>query len=122
MTVLLLFLVPSDAPQNLTVVATDSRSLLLTWLPPPPDTQNGVIQQYIITISVRETRDSFVLFSNDEQFMFNLAHPYYTYTISVAAETIGTGPYGEEFTIRTPEDGKFRGVCVYFIHLYSFCN
>ena len=39
--------------------------------------------------------------------MFNAAHPYYTYTIAVAAETIGPGPYGAEFTIRMPEDGIY---------------
>ena len=50
--------------------------------------------------------------------MFNLAHPYYTYTISVAAETIGTGPHGADFTIRTPEDGILRCVCVHLI--FSF--
>ena len=34
------------------------------------------------------------------------------------AETIGTGPYGAEFTIRTPEDGKFRCICVYLIFTF----
>ena len=38
--------------------------------------------------------------------MFDVAHPFYTYTFSVAAETIGAGPFGAEFTITAPEDGK----------------
>ena len=104
---ILILTVPSAAPQNLTVSAVDSRSLLLSWLPPPLDTQNGVIRDYIITINVDETRESLILFSQGTQLMFNAAHPYYTYTIAVAAETIGPGPYGAEFTIRMPEDGIY---------------
>ena len=62
---------------------------------------------YRVSVSVRETRQSFFLFLEDTELAFDLAHPYYTYTFSVAAETvIGIGPYGPEFTITTPEDGK----------------
>ena len=33
--------------------------------------------------------------------------PYNTYIVKVAAETVeGKGPYSEEVTIYTPEDGK----------------
>ena len=99
-------LVPSAAPQNLTVTIVDSRSLHLNWLPPPPDSQNGVIAQYRLSVSVRETHESFVLFLEPTQLLFDTAHPYYTYTFSVAAETIGIGPFGEGITIVTPEDGK----------------
>ena len=88
------------------MTVVDSRSLLLNWLPPRPDTQNGVITQYRLTVSVRETRQSFVLFLEPTQLLFDTAHPHYTYTFSVAAETIGAGQFGEEITIVTPEDGK----------------
>ena len=90
----------------MTVTAVTSRSILVNWLPLPMDSQNGVILHYRITVSVRESRESFVLFSQDTQLVFDVAHPFYTYTFAVAAETIGTGPFGEEVTIVTPEDGK----------------
>lgn len=99
--------VPSAAPQNMTVTAVNSRSILVQWLPLPPASQNGVIRHYRITVSVRESRESFVIFSQGTQLVFDAAHPYYTYTFSVAAETIGTGPFGEEVTIVTPEDGIY---------------
>ena len=102
-----LFTVPSASPQNLTVTAVNSRLLVLTWDPPSAETQNGVIQAYGVSIYVRDTRQSFFLFLEDTQLEFNLAHPFYTYTFSVAAETsIGTGPYGTEVTITAPEDGR----------------
>ena len=103
---LFFFPVPSASPQNLTGFANSSRYISLFWLPPPVDTHNGVIQRYRVSISVIETRTSLVLFSEDTELEFDVAHPYYTYTFAVAAETIGTGPYGEELTITTPEDGN----------------
>ena len=98
--------VPSASPQNLRGFVNTSRSILLIWDPPPVDTQNGVIQQYRISVLVGETQESLVLFSEETQFEFDIAHPYYTYTFAVAAETIGIGPYGAEFIISTPEDGN----------------
>ena len=64
-----------------------------------------------MSISVSETRESLILFSEDTELVFDIAHPYYTYTFAVAAETIGTGPYGEELTITTLEDGNRPVVC-----------
>jgi receptor-type tyrosine-protein phosphatase Q len=96
--------IPSASPQNLTGFANGSRCIILIWLPPPVDTRNGVIQRYTISIFVTETRESLVLFSEGAQLVFDIAHPYYTYTFAVAAETIGAGPYGAELTITTPED------------------
>ena len=107
-----LFTVPSASPQNLTGFANGSRCIFLLWFPPPVDTHNGVIQRYIISITITETRESLVLFSEDDELVFNIAHPYYTYTFAVAAETIGAGPYGEELTIVTPEDGNGNLLCV----------
>ena len=98
--------VPSASPQNLTGFANSSRLIFLIWLPPPVDTHNGVIQRYRVSISVSETQASLVLFSEETELVFDIAHPYYTYTFTVAAETFGAGPYGEELTITTPEDGN----------------
>ena len=37
-------------------------------------------------------------------------HPYYVYTISVAAETVvGIGPYSDGVNVTTDEDGRFIG-------------
>ena len=33
-------------------------------------------------------------------------HPFYTYSSSVAAETIGLGPFSAMFSVKMPEDGE----------------
>ena len=43
----------------------------------------------------------------ETELAFDTAHPFYTYTFSVAAETnVGTGPFAAEVTLTAPEDGK----------------
>jgi hypothetical protein len=96
---------PSAPPQNLTVFAVHSRLLVFSWMPPPADTQNGVIRSYRVSVSVTETRQSFFLFLEGTELEFDSAHPFYTYTFSVAAETvIGAGPFGVDVTLTAPED------------------
>ena len=76
-------------------------------MPPPVETQNGIIRMCRVSVSVRESWQSFLLFVEGTELQFDSAHPYYTYTFSVAAETaIGMGPFGEEITLTAPEDGK----------------
>ncbi|XP_047487273.1 LOW QUALITY PROTEIN: neogenin-like [Penaeus chinensis] len=45
--------VPTREPQNVTVEAASSRSLILRWEPPPPQDQNGVITGYKIRYKER---------------------------------------------------------------------
>ena len=42
-------------------------------------------------------------------------HPFYTYTCTIAAVTIGEGPYSEELTITMPEDGKHILCMIYSV-------
>ena len=67
-----------------------------------------MIRSYHINISVAETRSVFQLTSETTTQNISGLHPYYTYTLSVAAVTIGPGPYGLVLTIRMPEDGMGR--------------
>lgn len=41
-------IVPGASPRNVTVVALDSRSVKVSWDPPPLETHNGLITNYII--------------------------------------------------------------------------
>ena len=45
-------------------------------------------------------------FINDTIFTVSDLHPFYTYRCTVAAETIGLGPFTAEQSIEMPEDGK----------------
>ena len=88
-------------------------------MPPPADTQNGIIRSYRVSVSVTETRQSFFLFLEGTELQFNSAHPFYTYTFTVAAETVnGAGPFGVDVTLTAPEDGKSKSY--YTFNMYIF--
>ena len=40
-------------------------------------------------------------------------HPFYTYACTIAAVTIGEGPYSVELSITLPEDGTY--VCLMYV-------
>ena len=100
-----LIAVPTRAPVHLQGNGVSSTTIQLWWEPPPVADQNGVIRSYHINISVAETGSVFQLTSETTALNISNLHPYYTYTITVAAVTVGSGPYGVALTIRMPEDG-----------------
>ena len=98
--------VPSSAPIHLQGHAINSTAIQVQWEPPPLVDQNGVIHGYSINVSVAETGSSFQLTAGTNAVNISALHPFYTYTITVAAVTIGPGPYGLPLSIQTPGDGK----------------
>ena len=108
--------VPSSAPVSLQGGAVNSTTIQLQWEPPPLVDQNGVIHRYIVNISVAETGSSFQQTSETTAIYISNLHPFYTYTLSVAAVTIGQGPYGLVLTVQMPEDGM--GSCNFY---FTFC-
>ena len=80
----------------------------MTWQPPPPDYQNGILNSYAVSVFL-EGNDTVVQQYTTLSLSVTLVglHPFSTYMVSVAAETgVGRGPFSSSFTIRTPEDGK----------------
>ena len=100
--------VPTASPESLSHTEVLSTSVVLQWNPPPSDQQNGLIRHYIINISELETGQNYSLntTSQTEQFISGL-HPFYTYTFSVSAVTVASGPYSERYTVQTQQDGKY---------------
>ena len=88
------------------MIAVDSFTLNITWEQPSIDQINGIIQRYAISVSVMETLDHYQYISYSTSLLLTELHPYYTYTILVAAVTVGTGPYSIGYTIKTPSSGK----------------
>ena len=82
--------------------------LFISWRAPPPDEQNGEIRYYTIrvmevaTATLREysTSDSSTHWTVDS------LQPYTIYNVSVAAVTVGLGPFNNEISIRMPEAGE----------------
>ena len=91
-------------------MATDSRTLLVTWRPPPEPSRNGIITEYVVNITVMETGEQLqhrASGADTTSLSIGSLHPDYTYTYSVAAVTaIGMGPFSAFRSTRLPEDGK----------------
>jgi receptor-type tyrosine-protein phosphatase Q len=94
---------PSSSPTSLTLTAIDPVSVNITWSPPPIDMTNGIIQHYLINISTMETLEVHQYHSVTTYLTLDSLHPYYTYTVYIAAVTVDVGPYSAAHTITTPQ-------------------
>ena len=118
--------VPAGPPQEVTGEAVSSTGIRLTWAPPLPEAQNGIVQQYIINITEAETGEllNFLTDGMDQLLIVNSLHPYYTYICVIAAYTVGVGP-GAYVEVTTDEEGKFRlflTVLVYHLVLVFYSS
>ena len=100
--------VPSGTPTNVQGVTISSTSIRLTWEPPLPGDQNGVIQAYNITITEVPTGRMMYFREDgmDSLLTVNSLHPYYTYQCSISAETIGSGP-AANISVTTHQGGEY---------------
>ena len=73
-------------------------------MPPSVESQNGVIRQYVVKVTEDETSAVVLHYTNSTQVTVEDLHPYYTYTCSVAAETVEVGPYSTTIIIQLDED------------------
>ena len=88
------------------VQSESSTTLVLSWQPPAPENQNGIIVHYIVNITEMETGRLLSFTVNTTTLSIPTLHPFYTYTCIVAAATVGTGPYSFPVEVELPEDGK----------------
>lgn len=98
--------VPSAAPENLTGEALSSTSIKLSWQPPIPEKQNGIIRLYNVTVWEADTGNTISLSTVHTSITISSLHPYYTYHSSIAAVTVGIGPFSDTKEIQTLPDGK----------------
>ena len=95
-----------SGPPLLVMSQKTSTKLILSWDPPSNESQNGIIRQYVIRIIEADTSTTTTYTSNTTQLTLNDLHPHYTYKCSVAAETVGVGPYTADLTVQLDEDSK----------------
>ena len=100
--------VPSGVPLNLRARTIDSMTIEVEWVEPPLETQNGIIVLYQINITVSETKTSFIVNATTPGAVnITELHPYYGYSVRVAAITSqGAGPYSDPVSVTTLEDSK----------------
>lgn len=105
---------PAGPPLNLSVRATSSTEVVVTWSPPLVDLRHGDIQGYNIGYRIGNAGAyNFTTVPGDgedgggEYLMGGLAK-YTRYTIVVQAfNEVGTGPLTEPVSVQTLEDGKY---------------
>ena len=102
-----LYIAPSNVPNNVTIIAGDSTSLLIEWK--PPNTPNGIITHY--TLYINYTNDSQIATTLiDGQFNIYLLEgliPYQLVGISLSATTAGgEGPQFDYFFNKTEDSGN----------------
>ena len=93
---------------NLTVVALSSTAVQASWDAPPSDLQNGLIVDYVLVVSGVDTDEAYELYSGADISVRTLSglHPFYTYTFSIAALTIGVSPFSPAVVFKMPEEGR----------------
>ncbi|NWX87347.1 DCC protein, partial [Nothoprocta pentlandii] len=98
--------VPSAPPQNVSLEVVNSRSIKVSWLPPPPGTQNGFITGYKIRHRKTTRRGEIeTLEPNNLWYLFTGLDKGSQYSFQVAAMTVnGTGPPSDWYTAETPEN------------------
>ncbi len=80
---------------------------MLNWNPPPKESQNGIIRNYTVQVSVSGSLETFEVYSSTTNVTLSSLRPFQTYSCVVSAATIiGQGPPSTVFTITTQEDGK----------------
>lgn len=111
-----LSIAPSGSPRNVSAVPVNATALVLKWLPPPLDQQNGIIVEYMITLTDVLTNTSKLILtsSNISEYVVTELHPFYQYEMQVAATTIQTGPLSDLVSIQMPESGI---VCQISVHV-----
>ena len=99
---------PSAPPLNVTGMFNDSTSLIVSWDPPPFPEQNGNIVAYNITYQRTDGTDSVTtITTGDQSIIISGLRPFTSYSVKVAAVTVGVGPFSEPTIIITDSDSEF---------------
>ena len=98
--------VPTGPPQAVEVQPDNPTTLALSWQPPSLENQNGIIIHYRVNITEMETGRLLLFTAVNTSLSVSGLHPFYTYNCTVAAVTVGLGPYSASVVVQTPEDGN----------------
>ena len=99
---------PSGPPTNFRVRADSSRSLVLSWDPPLPHHQNGIVRMYTVSVVLNNSAQITTIPTTANTIRVTaLIRPFRTYICSVVAATVAVGPPTQNVTVQTPEDSKY---------------
>lgn len=105
----LIFTAPSVAPLSFMATNITSDEFMLLWTSPQPIDTNGILREYVVSITEQESgqyvlEDVEVEAGVTEFAVINLI-PYTVYSCSVAAVTVARGPEAV-ITVLTNEEGN----------------
>ena len=69
------------------------------------ENRNGILRSYLVSVLETETGETYLYSAVTTQLNISRLHPYYTYTCVVAAVTNRVGPFSQNVSIITPQDG-----------------
>ncbi|XP_055796814.1 receptor-type tyrosine-protein phosphatase S isoform X8 [Salvelinus fontinalis] len=106
---------PSAPPQDVKCSSSSSTSLLVSWRPPPVESQNGALAGYLVRYQVvgasveggsaGEPMEEPAVLPSDEKVLLQKLEKWTQYSVTLAAFTeIGPGPESEPLLCRTDED------------------
>ena len=91
----------------------------ITWSPPLPENQNGIITDYTVNITNIDTGEYRVIVTPNNTLSVLSLQPHTDYEIIIYALTGGgDGPATIPITVRTHEDGK---TCICALH-FTDCH
>ena len=97
---------PTGPPLHVSRSPLNSTTLLLSWQPPLSQHRNGVIREYRVNITEVESGRHFQNTTTTTSITIPFLHPYYNYLCSIAAYTVGIGPFSSAVRVQMPEDGE----------------
>ena len=99
-------IVPSGPPTNFVTAPVDSRTVNLTWSPPVPQEQNGILRYYVVIVRSALSTETRNISSTQTSIAITGLRPYTLYNCTVSVGTVGLGPATIIRQIITPQDGK----------------
>ena len=79
------------------------------WSKPEPESTNGIIRHYEVTVSaLQNSRRGQTFTTVETELTVMMLLPYSDYECSVAAVTVERGPFSTPVQAQTFQDGKFH--------------
>ncbi|XP_062816774.1 receptor-type tyrosine-protein phosphatase S isoform X2 [Anolis carolinensis] len=101
---------PSAPPQDVKCVSTRSTAILVSWRPPPAESQNGVLEGYSVRYRALDAEDAELkevkgIPPTTTQILLESLEKWTEYRITLVAHTVvGPGPESSPVVLRTDED------------------
>lgn len=102
---------PSAPPQDVVCSSHGSTSILVTWKPPPPELQNGIVTKYRVHYAATQGegaahRRVSEIPPQTTRLLLEDLEKWTEYRVTVSAHTdAGAGPESPPQLVRTEEDG-----------------